>query len=265
MISDGFNLIQTLINQEDDVDSPVPQVEQFNEIHECQNAPWNWETIKDWSRRTAAYDDRQKAYYDRMVPLFDQFRALRTSPGWNVIEEKDGITVETKKSDKGFLMMRCNATLNYPPKDVFRFMININWKTKWDTNIEKVVHLKKVGVNAQVTHLKTKKVFVVSSRDFIVNYLCNEEEDGTITDVQTSNDLFHEHPEQPNTVRCHVYINGLELKPIGDNNTSLFIATESDIKGIPDWVLKQALKDQVTAINNIRKLLPQWKKENPNE
>jgi hypothetical protein len=35
MISDGFNLIQTLINQEEDVDSPVPQVEQFNEIHEC--------------------------------------------------------------------------------------------------------------------------------------------------------------------------------------------------------------------------------------
>lgn len=127
-----------------------------------------------------------------MVPLFDKFRALKTSSGWNVIEEKDGVTVETKKSDKGVLMMRSNATINHPPKDVFRFMQNLDWKTKWDVNVEKVEHLKKVGVNANVTYMKTKKVLIVSSRDFVVNYLCNWEEDGTIVDCATSDDLYIE-------------------------------------------------------------------------
>lgn len=119
-----------------------------------------------------------------MVPLFDQMRALqRDSTGWSVIEEKDGVLVEIKKSERGILMMRANATLNFPAKDVFRFMQNIDYKYKWDINVDNVTHIKKVGVNGMVSQLKTKKVLIVSSRDFVVNYLCNWEEDGTLIDV----------------------------------------------------------------------------------
>lgn len=116
-----------------------------------------------------------------------------------------------------------------------------------------------------VSHLKTKKVLIVSSRDFVINMLCNMEEDGTIIDIQTSENLYHEYPEQPSTVRCHDYLNGFQLKPIGTTKTEFFLASETDIKGIPDWVIKQALKDQVTVINLISKYLPEWKKEFPNQ
>ena len=218
--------------------------------------PWVWESVTDWQKRTAAYDEKQKAFYDTMVPLFDQLRALQRDSGWSVIEEKDGVVVEFKKSERGILMMRANATLDYPPKDVFRFMQNIDYKYKWDINVDKVAHVKKVGVNGMVSQLKTKKVLIVSSRDFVVNYLCNWEEDGTIIDVQTSNSLYVDVPEQPNAVRCFVYINGVILKPKGTNQCEYFVVSETDIKGIPDWVIKQAFKDQVVAVNGIRKYLP---------
>lgn len=75
--------------------------------------------------------------------------------------------------------------------------------------------------------------------------------------------MFTEVPEQPNAVRCFVHINGLILKPKGPNQCEYFVVSEVEIKGIPDWVIKQALKDQVVAVNGIRKYLPQWKKEFP--
>lgn len=51
-----------------------------------------------------------------------------------------------------------------------------------------------MGVNAYVVYMKTKKVMMVSSRDFCVNYINNIEADGTIIDCQTSNKCFINYP-----------------------------------------------------------------------
>lgn len=101
-----------------------------------------------------------------------------------------------------------------------------------------------MGVNAYVVYMKTKKVMMVSSRDFVCNYINNVEPDGTIIDCQTSNRCFINYPSQLNTVRADVFINGTIVTPTnGGKHTKLVCLSEVDLKGIPDWILRTALKD----------------------
>jgi len=95
-------------------------------------------------------------------------------------------------------------------------------------------------VNAYISYLKTKKVLIVSSRDFLVNYLCNTEEDGTIMDVVSSENVDYNFPEVSSTVRALTPINGMMLKPDPNdsNRCTLYQCSEVDLKGIPDWALK---------------------------
>ena len=127
--------------------------------------------------------------------------------------------------------------------------------------------MKKVGVNAFISYLKTKKVLIVSSRDFLVNYLCNTEEDGTIIDVVSSDEVDFDFPEVANTIRGATPINGILIKPdpSDSNKCTLYQCSEIDLKGIPDWALKQAFTDQAKAIALIRKQFPKWKNKYPND
>ena len=85
----------------------------------------------------------------------------------------------------------------------------------------------------------------MSPRDFVVNYLCNEEEDGTIIYVATSLNCQYKIPEKPNVVRADSILVGLILKPNPtDPNKTIFMkSAELDLKGIPEWVLKGPMRD----------------------
>ena len=54
------------------------------------------------------------------------------------------------------------------------------FKPDWDINNDRVKFCKKVGVNAFIYYSKTKSKTGFSSRDFIMNYICNMEADGSL-------------------------------------------------------------------------------------
>jgi hypothetical protein len=122
--------------------------------------------------------------------------------------------------------------------------------------------LKKVGVNGYEYYLKSKKKFVVASRDFPFNLIFNIEEDGTIISCASTDNFKGTMPEQPNTVRAESPMSGYIIAPKpGDPTKSIVtLINELNLKGvIPEFAMRQAAKDQGYSITRLRKVLPKWK------
>lgn len=109
--------------------------EQYVESFEVPKIFWNWERIKDWDKRTKNYTQQQKEFYKFMAPKFQELKDVTTSPGWTVLDERDGVKVETKISSRNLLLMRANCEFDYPPCDLYRFLHCFAMRLKWDKNI----------------------------------------------------------------------------------------------------------------------------------
>ena len=202
-----------------------------------------------------------------MVPRLQELRNVLDSPsalGWTVLAddtEKD-IHVELKKSVRGLQLMRARGTIDAPPKDVYRCCQYTPFRVLWDINNDFLLLKKKIGVNAYIAHIKTKKKFVISARDFVVNYLINQDPDGTVSFVSSSDDCDFSIPELSSVVRAYTALSGIVLKPhpTDKNKTIMHSCVEIDLKGsIPEFGMKGALKDQGYQIDRIRGVITKWK------
>lgn len=153
---------------------------------------WDWEVIDDWKYRISKYTDEQKEFYTNMVPKLLELKNVLNSASdssWTLLADDptDGVKVEFKKSVRGLLLMRAKGKIEgFTAKEVYRCSMCFAYRSQWDVNNEFFVFKKKIGVNAFILHSKTKKKLVVASRDFVVNYLIQEEADGTVMFSSTS-------------------------------------------------------------------------------
>jgi hypothetical protein len=78
----------------------------------------------------------------------------------------------------------------------------------------------------------------------------------------------YEIPEEKAVVRATSPIAGVILRPDENdpNKTNMTIISEADLKvGVPDFIVRQALKDQGYQIERLRKVLALWKEKYPGE
>ena len=100
--------------------------------------------------------------------------------------------------------------------------------------------MKKVGVNAFITYTKTIRKYVISARDFLTNYLMNEEEDGSIMLVTSSENCKYDFPPVSGVVRAYTALTGYQFKPDANdpNLTHMTMCCEFDLKGhIPEFAM----------------------------
>ena len=104
---------------------------------------------------------------------------------------------------------------------------------------------------------------VVASREFWTNYLSNEEADGSIVEVASTENCEYSFPADKSVVLAstNLYGNIFTPDPEDPNKCTYFTFSEIDMKGIPDWIMKQAFKDIATSFNQVKKFLPKWKEE----
>ena len=163
-------------------------------------------------------------------------------------------------------MLRATGPIDWPAQDILRCISYHPLKTQWDINSEETTYLKKVGVNAYVLYMKTKKKFVVAARDFVTNYIQNTEADGLTYYCASSIGVKVQVPEKDSVIRGDCPLAGFLLKPdpTNKNKTNVTIVNEVDLKSsIPDFALRQVLKDQGYQIDRIRKVIVKWKEEFP--
>jgi hypothetical protein len=128
--------------------------------------------------------------------------------------------------------------------------------------------LAKIGVNGYQAYKKTKKKAVVSARDFVVDTIQNYEQDGTLIICGSSTNCKADFPPVSGVVRGETPISGHLMQPInGDRSkTWVTIINEVDQKGhIPEWAMRTVMKDQGYQIDKLRKVVPKWKEQHPND
>lgn len=109
-------------------------------------------------------------------------------------------------------MMRAYGKIDWPAIDVWRCMNNGEFRTQWDITSDQTKYLKKVGANALYYYKKTVKKFVVAPRDFVCDFLMNQEADGSIATIASSDKCQCNYPTQSGIVRGESPISGTFVK-----------------------------------------------------
>lgn len=205
-----------------------------------------------------------------MVPKIQEMKGVAVSKqGWDLVvdSKKDRLLIELKKSVRGLIMVRATGPIDWPAKDILRCYSYGPLKKEWDINNDQTIYKKKVGVNGYVLYSKTVKRFMIAARDFASNYIQNTESDGTVFCCVSSTNCVMNIPEEKSVVRGETPLSGFIIKPDPeDQNKSICtLINEVDLKGIPEFALRQAMKDQGYQIDKLRKVLPKWKKQFPND
>ena len=88
-----------------------------------------------------------------MIPLFDELKQLsKNTEGWSVLsdEKKYEVLMETKKSIRGFTILRAKGIINYPAIDVWRAYEHAELQKEFNSNLADSRWLKKIGANAYI-------------------------------------------------------------------------------------------------------------------
>jgi len=88
-----------------------------------------------------------------MIPLFDELKHLsKNTEGWSILsdEKKYAVLMETKKSSRGFTILRATGIIDYPAIDVWRAYEHADLQKEFNSNLAESRWLKKIGVNALI-------------------------------------------------------------------------------------------------------------------
>lgn len=165
-------------------------------------------------------------------------------------------------------MMRAYGPIDWSPTEVRRCMAYKEFLREWDLNCDESSTLKVIGANAMIKYKKSVKKFVIAPREFVVNQIVNHEADGTIVLLGSSTNCTFHVPARSGVIRGECPISGWLIEPANKEQTksNVYIVNEIDQKGhIPDFAVRQVMKDQGYQIDRLRKLLPKWKKRFPND
>ena len=121
-------------------------------------------------------------------------------------------------------------------------------RKNWDNNVEDMHFIEKVGVGAYHVYNKVKKVLIVESRDFVMDFFTNWEANGSIYIIISSNpDLYEAYPKKKGVTRAESPVGGWIITPDASDPNKCWVKliVELDFKGpMPDIAIKTAFKDQ---------------------
>lgn len=118
---------------------------------------------------------------------------------------------------RGLTICRGQGPVDWSPVEIWRCMSFPKFKQEWDINNDGVKFCKKVGVNAYIYYSKLKSKSVLASRDFVVNYICNMEADGSLVVACSSYNCDFELRSKDGIVRGDIAIGGLLIEPVKGN------------------------------------------------
>jgi hypothetical protein len=220
------------------------------ENYEVPEFLWDIEQISDWTKRIASYSEEQRKFYTQMVPKIQELKnIMKSTNDWSLLVDKkdEQLLIETKKSVRGLTICRGQGPVDWSPIEVWRCMCYSKFKPEWDINNDGVKFHKKVGANAYIYYSRTKSKTGFSARDFVVNYLCNVEADGSLIVTCSSFGCDFQLAPQDGATRGEIAIGGLLLVPNKDdpNKSYAYVMQEADLKtSLPAYILRSAFRDQ---------------------
>ena len=152
--------------------------------------------------------------------------------------------------------------------DVFRTIAKLDMSTDWDPGKDESKFMKKFGVNSFGLYTRTKAVMVVAGRDFVLNFMFNKEQDGTIIVLcldTKDKEMLEMCPPRKGVTRGGLPISGWIIKPDHqdpENKCHVHLIIELDFGGfMPDFVMKIAFQENGMLIDNLRKSVKKFREK----
>lgn len=97
-------------------------------------------------------------------------------------DKKNDLIIECKKQQSGFMSVRAHGGMNFPIIDVWRTINDCEQRKSWDINQEKIFWDSKLGVNMYRLYSQTRRISVVSGREFLLHSMVyiDHEDGGTV-------------------------------------------------------------------------------------
>jgi uncharacterized membrane protein len=174
---------------------------------------------------------------------------------WDLIKEKDGIKIYTRKEDgKSLKSFRGVTDINAPAEKIFALMEDINNTDWWDKN------LTQIKVLLYEKNKRTQYYFVydlpwpVTDRDLCVDVTITFDPvtgERKITAVSLNGVI----PERNDMVRIKDYLQTWTITPAGKEMTHVVLEGFVDPAGsIPDWISNMLIiESPLKAISGVRK------------
>ncbi|CDW89743.1 start domain containing protein [Stylonychia lemnae] len=225
-------------------------------------------SIMDWDSRLHLYKPENIKYLRMAQAKFKEYEDQIPSAEWKILTEdkKEGLKIWQRTSESGLKCMKAQAIIERKASDIIKVIGDTKYRNDYDPVYDHSNFLEKVAHQTFIVYQKTKKVAVVSSRDFIFVLHLNKMPDGTIYALVFSIDRDDLHPPEKNSVRGWLQLGGWKLQPMAEDpsKTLCTYQTEIDMKGsIPGFVMTQANKDIGYQIVKLRKTVEKYLRENP--
>jgi hypothetical protein len=130
--------------------------------------------VGDWDSRfrLAGYSAEQQRLVRLSQDKMAEWMAMRGAADWTEQENaKDGLMCWYRTSARGLNTFKCARVLPAPVLDVFRTLLDGAYRQDYDENVVETEFLKKFCENIFCLYQRSKKVIVVSPREFLlINY-----------------------------------------------------------------------------------------------
>ena len=94
---------------------------------------------------------------------------LKGLQDWTNQANTDGVKIDYRSSTRGFNTLRASAVLPFNIMDIFVTLMDAKSRPLYDVNIDDTSHtISRIAANTTAIYQKSKKIFVVSSRDFVL-------------------------------------------------------------------------------------------------
>ncbi len=124
--------------------------------------------VKDWQVYLSTCNAEQIRLVNLSHEKMKEWFEVNSATNWKRGTDKNGITVDGRKSVRGFSMMRCATVMPFDPMDIFLTLCDGSLRQSYDPNIEKTCNIQKICSNTYACYQKAKKILVISPRDFVI-------------------------------------------------------------------------------------------------
>ena len=101
-------------------------------------------------------------------------------------DKKQGVLISTREGPSKCNSVKATGVLNYTPIEIFRTLTDSKYRSLYDSNYDTSSYLKKIANQAYIVYQRTKKISIVSPREFIYIMVYNKYPDGSIKLVVSS-------------------------------------------------------------------------------
>ena len=191
-----------------------------------------------------------------MQEFLDAFQATN----WKNESDKKGTRVDYRKSVRDIGMVKLTRTIPFNNLDIFLTLCAGEFRQDYDTNMDATSNIQKLAANTFACMQLTKKIAVISPREFIiinyshiVSFLFSnklQQANGDILIIAFSDDSVQNLlPIKKDIVRGELVLAGWLLKKVDEKTTEATHILELNFKGsIPQFVINNTLTGQADMI-----------------